>query len=136
MRVITPLKNRQTDFERMAYYYGLTGHLNRPRLQGAFDEVLTDCHGVGAPAAYLLVNIDLLGMLNDTYGYGTADAGPLAVSLSLGGALLPKDAGTSREALSKAKQQGRDHFVLHRASPIVMPPGARPWPPAMRSCGP
>ena len=58
----------------MAYYYGLTGHLNRPRLQGAFDEVLTDCQGVGAPAAYLLVNIDHLGMLNDTYVYDTTDA--------------------------------------------------------------
>ena len=29
---------------------------------------------------------------------------------------MPKDAGTSREALSKAKQQGWDRFVLHRAS--------------------
>lgn len=51
------------------------------------------------------------------------EAGPLSVSLSLGGTLLPKDANSSREvmgrteeALSKAKQRGRDRFVLHRAS--------------------
>jgi sensor c-di-GMP phosphodiesterase-like protein len=29
---------------------------------------------------------------------------------------LPKDAGTSRGALSKEKQQGWNRFVLHRAS--------------------
>ncbi|MBT3532960.1 MAG: bifunctional diguanylate cyclase/phosphodiesterase, partial [Rhodospirillaceae bacterium] len=53
----------------------------------------------------------------------TTEAGPLAVSLSLGGTLMPKDATTSREimgrteeALSKAKQRGRDRFVLHRTS--------------------
>jgi EAL domain-containing protein (putative c-di-GMP-specific phosphodiesterase class I) len=53
----------------------------------------------------------------------TTEAGPLAVSLSLGGVLLPKDAANSREvmgrteeALSKAKQRGRDRFVLHRPS--------------------
>lgn len=182
MRVITPWKKRQTDLERTAYYDDLTGHLNRPRLQEAFDEVLTGCHGESESAAYLLINIDRLGTLNDTYGFGTADAviidigkrveifartgdivgrvggnqfgmvlpgatdtdlrnladqilsstrqdevytdaGPLAVTLSMGGALLAKDAGNCREAmgraeeaLSKAKQQGRDRYVLHRAS--------------------
>ncbi|MDP6831118.1 MAG: GGDEF and EAL domain-containing protein [Alphaproteobacteria bacterium] len=182
LRVITPWKTREAELERMAFYDELTGHLNRARLQEALDEILISCREESASAAYLLVNIDRLGMLNNDYGFDIADAviteigkrvetctrvgdiigraggnqfgvvlpgasdmdlrkvaeqtlaaarnseimsdaGPLAVSLSLGGALLPKDAANSREAmgrveeaLSKAKQQGRDRFVLHRGS--------------------
>ncbi len=63
-------------------------------------------------------------IISSTHQYEVkTEAGPLAVSLSLGGVLLPKDAASSREAmgraeeaLSKAKQQGRDRFVVHRAS--------------------
>ena len=182
MRVISPWKKRESELERMAYFDDLTGHLNRARLQEALDEVLAICRQEDRPAAYLLVNIDRLGMLNETYGYDIADcviadigkrvedcarlgdiigraggnqfglilpdaadeemrnvadqvltsvrqdevvtdAGPLAVSVSVGGILLPRDAVNGRdamgrvdEALSKAKQQGRDRFVLHRAS--------------------
>ena len=182
MRVITPWKVREAELERMAYYDTLTGHLNRARLQEALDEVLSNCREEGTSAAYLLVNIDRLGLINDDYGFDVADsaiveigkrvenctqvgdiigraggnqfglimpgatdlemrkvaeqilfaarqreivseAGPLAVSLSLGGALLPKDGANSREAmgraeeaLSKAKIQGRDRFVPRRGS--------------------
>ncbi|NQV59844.1 MAG: EAL domain-containing protein [Alphaproteobacteria bacterium] len=182
MRVVTQWKKHENKLERMAYFDDLTGHLNRASLQEALDEVLTGCHETNSSAAYLLVNIDRLGMLNDAYGFGIADtvitdigkriedyagfgdiigraggnqfglvltdttdtelrktaelilsssrqrevktdAGPLAVTLSLGGVLLPKDAvnsreamGRSEEALSKAKQQGRDRFALFRNS--------------------
>ncbi|MBT4489801.1 MAG: EAL domain-containing protein [Rhodospirillaceae bacterium] len=182
MRVVTPWKRREFDLEQMAYFDRLTGHLNRARLQETLDEVLAKCRDDGSSAAYLMVNIDRLSMLNDDYGFDIADsvivdvgkriedctgvddiigraggnqfglilpgatevelrkvaeqilsgtrqrevtteAGPLAVSLSLGGTLMPKDATTSREimgrteeALSKAKQRGRDRFVLHRTS--------------------
>ena len=182
LRVVTAWKKRESDLERMAYYDPLTGHLNRARLQESLDEILASCREGSASAAYLLVNVDRLGMLNDDYGFDVADsvivdigkrvedctrfgdvigrvggnqfglvlpdvtdvemrnvaekilsssrqrevntdAGPLAVSVSLSGVLLPKDAADSREAmgraeeaLSKAKQQGRDRFVLYRAS--------------------
>ena len=182
MRVITGWKKREDELERMAYFDDLTGHLNRASLQEALDEVLTNCRELNKSAAYLLVNIDRLGMLNDAYGFDIADtvitdigkrvedytgfediigraggnqfglvltdatdeklrkvaeqilsstrrrevstdAGPLAVTLSLGGVILPNNAADSREAmgraeeaLSKAKQQGRDRFALHRAS--------------------
>ncbi|MBC8241585.1 MAG: GGDEF and EAL domain-containing protein [Alphaproteobacteria bacterium] len=182
MRVVTQWKKHENDLERLAYFDALTGHLNRASLQEALDEVLTGCHETNKSAAYLLVNIDRLGMLNDAYGFDIADAvitdigkriedyagfediigraggnqfglvltdttdtdlrkiaeqilsssrqhevetdaGPLAVTLSLGGVLLPKDAvnsreamGRSEEALSKAKQQGRDRFALFRNS--------------------
>ncbi len=182
MRVITAWKRREFKLEQMAYFDDLTGHLNRARLQESLDGVLANCHEDGTPAAYLLINIDRLGMLNDAYGFTIADeviidigkrvedstrvgdiigrvggnqfglilpgandvqlrkvadqilaaarrrevnteAGPLAVSLSLGGAVMGNDTANSRElmgrteeALSKAKQRGRDRFVLHRAS--------------------
>ncbi|MFP6699804.1 MAG: bifunctional diguanylate cyclase/phosphodiesterase [Alphaproteobacteria bacterium] len=182
LRIITSWKKRELELERMAFFDDLTGHLNRARLQEALDEVLETCREDGTTAAYLMVNIDRLGLLNDAYGFDIADAvimdigkrvedctsvgdiigraggnqfglilpgagdvelrkvadqiltatrrrevtteaGPLAVSLSLGGVLLPKDAANSREvmgrtveALSKAKQRGRDRFVLHRPS--------------------
>jgi diguanylate cyclase (GGDEF)-like protein len=182
MRVITEWKKRESDLERLAYFDALTGHLNRASLQDALDEVLENCRETNTSAAYLLVNIDRLGMLNDAYGFDIADtvitdigkrvenytgfndiigraggnqfglvltdakdtelrkvaeqilsstrrsevrtdAGPLSVTLSLGGVLLPNSAADSREAmgraeeaLSKAKQQGRDRFALHRAS--------------------
>ncbi len=182
MRVVTAWKTRENELERLAYFDELTGHLNRACLRGALDDVLTGCREEDASAAYLLVNIDRLSMLNDAYGFDIADAvitdigkrvedcsrfgdivgrvggnqfglvltdatelklrkaakevlsstrqrevntaaGPLAVTLSMGGVLLPNDAASSREAmgraeeaLSIAKQQGRDRFVLHRAS--------------------
>ncbi len=182
MRVITDWKRREAELERMAYFDTLTGHLNRARLQETLDETLKACAEDGTTSAFLLVNIDRLGMLNDAYGFDIADtviievgkrleacarvgdligraggnqfgvvmpgatdvdlrkvadqiltavrgkeinteAGPLAVSVSLGGTLMPKDATSSREvvgrteeALSKAKQRGRDRFVLHQRS--------------------
>jgi diguanylate cyclase (GGDEF)-like protein len=182
MRVITTWKRREFELEQMAYFDDLTGHLNRTRLRESLDEVLASCREEGAPAGYLLINIDRLGMLNDAYGFGIADAviidigkrvedstrvgdiigrvggnqfglilpgagemelrkvadqilaatrqrevtteaGPLAVSLSLGGAVMAAEAASSRElmgrteeALSKAKQRGRDRFVPYRAS--------------------
>lgn len=182
MRVITAWKNRERELERMAYFDELTSHLNRARLQEALDETLVNCRNTATSAAYLLINIDRLGMMNNDYGFDIADcvimeigkrvedctrvgdiigragsnqfglvlpgatdvelrkaadqiltavrsreiateAGPLAVSLTLGGALMPKDAANAREvmgraeeALSKAKLQGRDRFVMHRPS--------------------
>ena len=182
MRVITARKNQECELERMAYFDELTGHLNRARLLEAIDDTLVNCRDMATSAAYLLINIDRLGMLNNDYGFDIADsvimeigkriedctrvddiigraggnqfglvlpgatdvelrkaadqiltairrreiateAGPLAVSLTLGGALLPKDVANAREAmgraeeaLSKAKLQGRDRFVLHRPS--------------------
>ena len=65
MRVITAWKRREFELEQMAYFNDLTGHLNRTRLRESLDEVLANCSGDGSPAAYLLINIDRLGMLND-----------------------------------------------------------------------
>ncbi|MDP6345539.1 MAG: EAL domain-containing protein [Alphaproteobacteria bacterium] len=182
LRVITSRKNRESGLERLAFFDELTGHLNRARLEEALDEILTNGDQIGAHAAFLLVNIDRLGMLNSAYGFDIADAviveiakrvenctrvgdiigraggnqfglvlsgedsrnlqrvadqilvsvrdrevntgaGPLAVSLSLGGLQLSDDLPNSREvmgraeeALSNAKSQGRDRFALYRSS--------------------
>jgi diguanylate cyclase (GGDEF)-like protein len=57
----------------MAFFDDLTGHLNRARLQEALDEILETCRRDGTTAAYLMVNIDRLGLLNDAYGFDIAD---------------------------------------------------------------
>ena len=163
LNVITGWKKREHELERMAYFDELTGHLNRACLREALDEVLKSCRDENTSAAYMLVNIDRLSMLNDAYGFAIADtviadigkrmedctrfgdiigrvggnqfglvlvgaadvelrkaaeqilssarrrevateAGPLAVTLSLGGVLLPKDAVNSREAIGRAEE--------------------------------
>jgi len=162
LRVITSWKKREFELECMAFFDDLTGHLNRTRLQEALDEVLETCREDGTTAAYLMVNIDRLGLLNDAYSFNIADAvimdigkrvedytsvgdiigraggnqfglilpgagdvelrkvtdqiltatrrrevtteaGPLAISLSLGGVLLPKDAANSREVMGETQ---------------------------------
>ncbi|MDE0725520.1 MAG: sensor domain-containing diguanylate cyclase [Alphaproteobacteria bacterium] len=180
LRIITSWKKREFELERMAFFDDLTGHLNRTRLQEALDEVLETCREDSATAAYLMVNIDRLGLLNDAYGFDIADAvimdigkrvedctsvgdiigraggnqfglilpgagdvelrkvadqiltatrrrevtteaGPLAVSLSLGGVLLPKDAANSRAVKGQAARAGS--FC---AAPSFCQPGRDP----------
>lgn len=182
LRIVTEQKVREHRLERLAYYDELTGRLNRVRLlqylNGSIDRAESNRRSV----AFMVVNIDNLGTLNDAYGYDVADtvivdvarragdvlppgsllgrvggnqfgailedsdegemtdvaervleavrtavietaAGPIIVTVTIGGVTAPDLApdskaafGRAEEALAQAKRAGRDRFVSYRHS--------------------
>ncbi len=182
LRVVTEQKVREHRLERLAYYDELTGRLNRVRLLQYLDGAIARSRTDGGRVAFLVVNIDNLGMLNDAYGYDVADAvivdvarwigdalptgallgrvggnqfgvilensgdremgdtaerilesvrtavietaaGPIIVTVTMGGVTAPDLAsdskaafGRAEEALAQAKRAGRDRFVSYRHS--------------------
>ena len=73
MRDITAAKRAEARLRYLASYDELTGHLNRSRLRHALADCIEAANRVQASGAYLVVGIDHLSLINQTYGYDVAD---------------------------------------------------------------
>jgi len=74
LRAIDEHKQTEARLEYMASYDELTGLYNKSRLRDGLTQVLSaDGRGAGG-GAYLVVGIDKLTLINDTFGYETGDA--------------------------------------------------------------
>jgi diguanylate cyclase (GGDEF)-like protein len=74
LRVIDRRKQHEARLEHLATFDELTGHFNRTRLRQALQQIIVHSQRYGLPGAYLSVGIDKLALVNDAYGYVTADA--------------------------------------------------------------
>jgi diguanylate cyclase (GGDEF)-like protein len=73
IRAVGDRKAQQTRLERLANYDELTGHFNKSRLREAVDQIIAANQRRPSPAAFMSVGIDSMTMLNEMYGYETAD---------------------------------------------------------------
>ncbi|HXZ67810.1 MAG TPA: bifunctional diguanylate cyclase/phosphodiesterase [Alphaproteobacteria bacterium] len=80
MRNITARKQLEERLVYLASYDELTGQLNRVALKDMLDEVVLRAQEAGESAAFLVVAIDHLGIINEDYGYDVADEVILAVA--------------------------------------------------------
>jgi diguanylate cyclase (GGDEF)-like protein len=74
IRVVSNRREREQTLESMAFYDDLTGLLSRRRLLASLDAAIDYCRENDGRSAYLVVNIDRLGGLNNYYGFDVADA--------------------------------------------------------------
>ena len=80
MRNVSDRKRLEERLVYLASYDELTGQLNRVALKDTLDEVVHRAHDAGASAAFLVVAIDHLAIINEDYGYDVADEVILAVA--------------------------------------------------------
>jgi diguanylate cyclase (GGDEF)-like protein len=73
IRALGDRKAQQSRLERLANYDELTGHFNKSRLREAVDQIIASNQRSNNPAAFLAIGVDNMTMLNDMYGYETAD---------------------------------------------------------------
>jgi len=73
LRHVTSRKAEEQRLERLANHDELTGHFNRSRLREALAQVVAASLRSGLPGAYLAIGIDKLAVINDAFGYETAD---------------------------------------------------------------
>lgn len=80
MRNITERKLLEERLAYLAAYDELTGQLNRASLREALFEVVARTQENSGSAAFLVVGIDHLAIINEDYGYDVADEVIVAVS--------------------------------------------------------
>ncbi|MEQ1753913.1 MAG: EAL domain-containing protein [Micropepsaceae bacterium] len=84
VRNITERKLREAHFVWAASYDEMTGHLNRLRLRERLAKYLEDTPvAERKPAAYFVVAIDDLAVINETYGFDMADEVIVAIGRRL-----------------------------------------------------
>ena len=102
-------------FEKMAYMDELTGILNR---RGA-DEELNKLKGAKSPYALVSVDMNLLKMMNDTYGHATGDRALTLIARKLREA-FPEPCVVARvggdEFIAIVPNTSKDYVDVHEAS--------------------
>ena len=83
LRAIDERRIREDRLVRLSTYDELTGLLNRIRLKEELDEALRQTETAHSPAAFLLVAIDNLAFINDSYGFEVGDEVILGVGQRL-----------------------------------------------------
>ena len=83
VRPVDRRKQHEAQLEHLANFDELTGHFNRNRLRQSLQQMIVHGQRYGIPGAYLSVGIDKLSLINDAYGYITADAVIVAVGQRL-----------------------------------------------------
>jgi diguanylate cyclase (GGDEF)-like protein len=73
IRALGDRKAQQSRLERLANYDELTGHFNKSRLREAVDQIIASNQRSNSPAAFLAIGVDNMTMINDMFGYETAD---------------------------------------------------------------
>jgi diguanylate cyclase (GGDEF)-like protein/PAS domain S-box-containing protein len=83
LRPVDRRKQHEARLEHLANFDELTGHFNRNRLRQSLQQLIVHGQRYGIPGAYLSIGIDKLSLINDAYGYITADAVIVAVGQRL-----------------------------------------------------
>ena len=91
MRLITSRKQHEAKLEFLASYDDLTGHFNKLRLREALEHALAQSNRYNQPAAFLMVGVDQLGMINSAYGFEAGDAVLIEVAQRLDRCLRTTD---------------------------------------------
>ncbi len=104
---ITRLSEQEERLEMMAYYDALTGLPNRPRFHQLLTDYLSSRQDDDPPGALLLMDIDRLKTVNDSYGHSAGDhvIATVATRLASGmpsGTSLARFAGNSFAMLLRA----------------------------------
>jgi len=73
LRIVTERRNMEERLRLLAYRDELTGRLNQARLKEVVQAEINRCSRNGSIAAFLAVNIDNLGALNEAFGYDVVD---------------------------------------------------------------
>ncbi|MEE8271725.1 MAG: GGDEF and EAL domain-containing protein [Alphaproteobacteria bacterium] len=74
LRNVDLRKQNEARLEHLANFDELTGHLNRGRLRDMLHQEMAHCQRYDATGALLCIGIDKMSLVNDAYGYLTADA--------------------------------------------------------------
>ena len=91
VREITEQKNAFTRLSYLAACDELTGHLNRTRLREELARVLKQTTEQNGSCGFLVAAIDKLAVINETYGFDTADEVIVATGQRLAQALRISD---------------------------------------------
>ncbi len=89
IRTVQQRKKHEERLERLANFDELTGLSNRNHLREALHQSLVLSQRYDRPGAYLSIGIDKFALLNDAYGYLTADAVIVAASQRLADLAAP-----------------------------------------------
>jgi diguanylate cyclase (GGDEF)-like protein len=91
VRVVTERHESNSRLSYLAYHDGLTGGLNRHRLTVILGKTLEAAMRSRSACGFLLVAIDNLGRINDSYGFDIADEVIGAVAKRIRGRMRGKD---------------------------------------------
>ncbi|MEN6544098.1 EAL domain-containing protein [Parvibaculum sp.] len=89
LRAIDQRRVRDDQLVRLSTFDELTGLLNRVRLKGELSDVLTQAR---TPSAFLLLAVDNLARINESYGFDVGDEVIVGVAERLGGMSRRADA--------------------------------------------
>ncbi len=134
LRAVEKRKQNEARLEYLAHYDELTGLYNKARLREALDHALARRVRSKGPTAYLVVGIDKLTLINETFGYETADAVIVEVGQRLERTLRASDVighigsdrfgvilGDSSESVAAAMADKT--LCAVRVSPVATPSG-------------
>jgi diguanylate cyclase (GGDEF)-like protein len=91
VRVVTERHESDSRLSYLAYHDSLTGELNRHQLTVILEKTLEEAMRSRSSCGFLLVAIDNLGRINDSYGFDIADEVIGAVAKRIRGRMRGKD---------------------------------------------
>ena len=91
VRVVTERHESDSRLSYLAYHDGLTGELNRHQLTVILEKTLEEAMRSRSSCGFLLVAIDNLGRINNSYGFDIADEVIGAVAKRIRGRMRGKD---------------------------------------------
>ena len=91
VRVVTERHDSNSRLSYLAYHDGLTGELNRHQLTVILEKALEEAMRSRSSCGFLLVAIDNLGRINNSYGFDIADEVIGAVAKRIRGRMRGKD---------------------------------------------
>ena len=139
VRVVTERHESDSRLSYLAYHDSLTGELNRHQLTVILEKTLEEAMRSRSSCGFLLVAIDNLGRINDSYGFDIADEVIGVVAKRIRGRMRGKDSLAAIPAPSSASCSPNARRTTWR-SPLIacLPESATRWcrPPPVRSPSP